>query len=465
MTDPRRRIPAVDRLLASEAFSPLLEAAPRVLVVRATQWVQQELRSAIARGTERAAAVDDPAWYARRVAERLEALGRSSLRPAINATGVVLHTNLGRAPLGDAARAAVARVTASYSNLEYDVEAGRRGSRYDHCAGLLAELTGAEAALVVNNNAAAVVLALNTLADGLDAVISRGELVEIGGSFRVPEIMARSGARMVEVGATNRTHADDYAAALSNRTGVVLAVHRSNFRVTGFTADVPLAELVELAHARGVAVVNDLGSGLLVDPAALGLPATEPTAADALRSGADVVTMSGDKLLGGPQAGIVLGRADPVERMRRNPLCRALRVDKMTLAALEATLALYRDPERARRELPALRMLASTADELGDRAEAFVRSLREVGVAATAADGASAVGGGAFPDAELPTTLVLIATDDRSPEDVLAGLRAAEPPVVARIVDDRVALDLRTVFAGEEDALRAAVVEACGEGR
>lgn len=451
--DPRSRIPSVERLLASDAFAPLLSEAPRRLVVRVTRAVQEALREGLGSGGGPAsAALDEPEWYAERVQARLAALRRPSLRRLINATGVVLHTNLGRSPLADAAREAVARVASSYSSLEYDLEVGGRGSRYTHCSGLLRELTGAEAALVVNNNAAAVVLALNTLAEGGQALISRGELVEIGGSFRIPEIMAKSGARMVEVGATNRTHRRDYEAALGPETAVILTVHRSNFRVTGFTSDVPLRELTALGRAHDVPVLDDLGSGLLVDPSALGLP-REPTPADALSAGADVVTMSGDKLLGGPQAGIVLGRADLVARMRRNPLCRAFRVDKMTLAALEATLMLYRDPERARDEIPALRMLAAPVERLTERARAFGERLRDHGLEAELLPGLSAVGGGACPEAELPTMLVAPATKDLSARELAERLRASDPPVVARIAQDRVVLDLRTVRPDEEAAL------------
>jgi L-seryl-tRNA(Ser) seleniumtransferase len=492
VSDPRRGIPAVDRLLASEAFAPLLARAPRTLVRDALQAVQREVREALGtgmgvlssmvdepapgvgdaggyepggHGAEAAVAgapavPRDPAWFAARVAERLDRLERPSLRPVINATGVVLHTNLGRAPLADAAIAAIARVARSYSNLEYDVAAGVRGSRYDHCAALLRELTGAEAALVVNNNAAAVVLALNTIAEGREAVVSRGELVEIGGSFRIPEIMERSGARLREVGATNRTHRGDYERALSEATGAVLKVHRSNFRIVGFTADVPLAEVVEIAHARGIPVLSDLGSGLLFDLTDLGLP-PEPTATAALRAGADVVTMSGDKLLGGPQAGILLGRREWIDRMRKNPLCRAFRVDKLTLAALEATLALYRDPGRARREIPVLRMLGWTVEELGDRARAFAERLRTQGIEAELREGSSAVGGGAYPGVELPTVLVLPVVTPRGGATAFERrLRDGDPAVIARLVDGAVALDLRTVLPGEEEALLRRIADA-----
>lgn len=463
MADPRREIPAVDQLLRTEAFAALVAAAPRRLLVEALQSLQDELRAALAEGVAAPPRVREPAWYAQEVGRWLAARERPSLRPVINATGVVLHTNLGRAPLSASARVAVERVARSYSNLEYDTEAGGRGSRYTHCAALLTELTGAEAALVVNNNAAAVVLALNTLAAGREAVVSRGELVEIGGSFRIPEIMEKSGARMVEVGATNRTRRSDYEEAVSESTGVLLKVHRSNFRIAGFTAEVPLAELVEVGRARSVSVLHDLGSGLFLDAAALGLGQVlreEPTPMAALRAGAAVVTMSGDKLLGGPQAGIVLGRKELIGRMRRNPLCRAFRVDKLTLAALEATLALYRDPERALHEVPVLRMLAATVGEIRTRAELFVERLGGAGVEAEVIGGASAVGGGAAPAIELPTALVALAPDRSSPDTLSARLRAAEPPVVARIADHRIVLDLRTVLPDEEAQLLERVRDA-----
>ncbi len=460
--DPRRAIPSVDRLLASAEFAPLLARAPRRRVVELLQEVQREVRASPAD-----AARADDAFYAARVLDRLERLERSSLVPVLNATGVVLHTNLGRAPLADAALEAMARVASGYGALEYDMDAGRRGSRYSHCAGLLRELTGAEDALVVNNNAAALVLALSTLAAGRAALVSRGELVEIGDSFRIAEIVGKSGAHLVEVGATNRTHLRDYAAALvtdgpeAERTGAILKVNRSNFQVSGFTSEATVAELATLA-ARRVPVVADLGSGLLVDPALLALP-HEPTPRQALREGADLVTMSGDKLLGGPQAGILLGRADLVAALRANPLCRALRPDKLTLAALEATLRLYLDPERALSEIPTLRMLRLTADELALRARDFAARLAAAGVPATCEEGTSAVGGGAYPQAPLPTTLVAIPA--RAGEQPLSAAEIERrlrhgTAVLARIADERVLLDLRTVFPREEPRLLDAVVAA-----
>lgn len=454
MSDARRRIPAVDALLGAPAFAPLLERASRGRVTAALRAVQAELRRRLTRGDATPDGIEQPDWYAEHTAAQLSRMDRPSLRPVINATGVVLHTNLGRALLPEPARAAMQAAATSYSNLEYDLDAGTRGSRYDHCAQLLRELTGAEAALVVNNNAAAVVLALNTLAQDREAVISRGELVEIGGSFRVSEIMARSGAVMREVGATNRTHPADYEAAMSPDTAVIVKVHRSNFQLTGFTAEVSVPELVALGRRVGVPVLHDLGSGLLADLSPMGLTG-EPTVADALGAGPDIVTLSGDKLLGGPQAGIVLGSDEIVARMRRNPLCRAFRVDKLTLAALEATLALYRDPDTVLDTVPTLRMLAMPAEAVRQRGERLVEALTEAGIAADVVPGVSTVGGGAFPGAELATHLVAI---DGPADSLHAALRAGEPPVVARIADGRLLLDLRTVLPEDDarlvDALR-----------
>lgn len=477
MSDPRRAIPAVDQLLESEAFAPLLERTSRARVRELLEEVQRELRASLASGASDGASAEaavvasggtadaigagvpiQAEWYADRVLEGIAEGERPSLRSLVNATGVVLHTNLGRAPLAEAARQAVREVSTSYTNLEYDVGAGRRGSRYDHCSELLTELTGAESALVVNNNAAAVALSLNTLAAGREAIVSRGELVEIGGSFRIPEIVASSGARLREVGTTNKTHLRDYRGALGEETGAILKVHRSNFRLLGFTAEVPLDELVGLGHQHGVPVVEDLGSGLLHDLSDLGLP-NEPTAGDSIRAGVDVVTMSGDKLLGGPQAGILLGTEEWIAPMRANPLCRAFRVDKMTLAALEATLRLYRDPSRARREVPVLRMLAASGRELEERAESIAKRLQTVGVRTTLRPGESAVGGGALPGATLPTTLIALESD-LAPSVIERALRAGEPAVIARISDGQVVLDPRTILPGEEEALAEATIAA-----
>jgi L-seryl-tRNA(Ser) seleniumtransferase len=452
--DPRRAIPAVEGLLAGPAFASLLRELPRERVIAATRAVQHRVRQMVSAGTAPPAGIAEPEWYAAAVRAELAEWLRPSLVPVLNATGVVLHTNLGRAPLAPAALDALAATAGGYSNLEYDLETGGRGSRYDHCVAQLRRLTGAEDALVVNNNAAALVLALNTLALGREAIISRGELVEIGGEFRVAEIMARSGARMVEVGATNRTHLRDFQAALSERTALFLKVHRSNFRVTGFVAEVAPDELAQLAHEHGRPLLHDLGSGLLLSAETLGLPA-EPTIAEALAQGADLVTASGDKLLGGPQAGILCGRSDLVAACRTNPLCRAFRVDKLTVAALSATLALYFDPAAARQAVPALRMLTLPGDVIDARARAAADALGARGIPAETVPATSQVGGGALPEAGLPSTALAL-RHPRGAATLERALRTGAPPVIARIQDERVLLDLRTV----PDALDAALVDA-----
>jgi L-seryl-tRNA(Ser) seleniumtransferase len=455
MSDARSRIPAVDTLLASPAFESLIERAGRGRVADAVRAVQAAVR---ADAGHRGAPPSDPGWYVRAAEERIEREDRPSLRRVINATGVVLHTNLGRAPLPEAARGAISEAC-GYTTLEYDEATGSRGSRHDHCVALLRELTGAEAALVVNNNAAAVVLALNTLADGAEAVISRGELVEIGGAFRVPEIMARSGVRMREVGSTNRTHLRDYEGAIGAATGAVLKIHRSNFKVEGFVAEVGVEELAPVTRQAGVPLIHDLGSGALMDMAELGLP-HEPTAREALAAGADIVTMSGDKLLGGPQAGIVLGRVGLIDRLRTSPLCRALRCDKLTLAALAATLALYRDPERARREIPVLRMLGASEAGLAARASGLVDRLVTRGAEAAMAPAMSTVGGGAYPGVELATTVVTVRPGPDGAEALARRLRTGAVAVVARVREGQVLLDPRTVDPSEEALLIDMVVAA-----
>ena len=451
MTDARRTLPSVGALLERAPVRALLDAAPRALVVDA-------VRATVAQARETASQPADDAAWAEAIAGRLAELARPSLRRVINATGVVLHTNLGRAPLAATAIDAVAAIAAGYSNLELDLAHGVRGSRYTHCASLLRELTGAEDALVVNNCAAALVLALNTVADGREAVLSRGELVEIGGSFRVHEIMAKSGARLREVGATNRTHLADYEHAIGAETGALLKVHRSNFAVRGFTAEATVRDLAPLAAAKALPIVHDLGSGLLVSLDALGLRG-EPTAREALEAGASIVVMSGDKLLGGPQAGLIVGEARWLEAMRRNPLARSYRVDKLTLAALEATLALYREPDRALRDIPTLTLLAATPEELRERATALARELRREGIAGEPVESAGTVGAGAFPDAQLRGAAVAL---DGDAEGWAARLRAGSPAVVGRINEGRLQLDLRAVLERELPELARAVVAARG---
>ncbi len=426
-----RDLPSVDELLRDER----LAGESRELVLAAARTVLGRAREEIQEGT-------DPGSIVEGVLRELDRSRRPSLRRVINATGVLVHTNLGRAPLADAALARVAEVGAGYSNLEYDLERGERGSRQDHLGPLLGRLTGAEAALVVNNNAAAVLLALAALAEGREVVVSRGELIEIGDGFRIPDVLARSGARLVEVGTTNRTRADDYERAIGPETAVLLRVHQSNFRVVGFSERPQLTELSAIARAHDLPLVDDLGSG------ALGRVGDEPMPAESFRAGADLVCFSGDKLLGGPQAGVVVGRADLVERLRRHPLQRALRADKLTLAALEGTLVLALDPE-TRDDVPVLRMLHEPVEAVRARA---VRLAELVG--GEVEETVARVGGGALPLVELPSAACAV-------EEELAGpLRLGEPPVVAVVRDGRTLLDCRTLNDAEVDEVAIAVAEA-----
>ena len=454
MNDPRRDIPSVDRLLGSAPFESLLRLASRTRVAAILRQLQQDLRAQLSNDSAKAAKLDAE-WFAEQVQTRLAASEEPLLTSVINGTGVVLHTNLGRAPLAAEAIAALNAIASGYSNLEYDLEAGARGSRYDHCRGLLIELTGCEDALVVNNNAGALVLALNTIASGREAIVSRGELVEIGGSFRVPEIMERSGARLREVGSTNRTHLSDYQEALSEKTGAILKVHRSNFQITGFASEVDVGELSVVAHSANLPLLFDLGSGLLYDLSRFGFP-SEPRPQEAIAAGADLVTLSGDKLLGGPQAGLILGTRERIAALRRNPLCRALRVDKLTLAALEATLRLYRDPENARIRIPALRMLTASESDLFERARMLASRLSARGIPAEAVQSTGLVGGGAYPDLQLASAAVCVGTPEQASR-LERSARLARPAVIGRIVEDRFAIDLRAVQAGDEDVIERVI--------
>ncbi len=454
-----RALPSVDEVVRALAGRPL---PSRVRTVEAVRAVLAERRRAVLAATSpadlEAVALETPALLPR-VYAALDEAGAWSLDRVINATGVVLHTNLGRAPLGPSALARVALVAARYSNLELDVRTKTRGSRYEHVDPLLARLSGAEASLVVNNNAAAVLLALESLARGREVVVSRGELIEIGGAFRIPDIMARSGAQLVEVGTTNRTRLADYAAAITPETALLLKVHPSNYRVVGFTESVPTAELAELGRTRGVPVLEDLGSGCFLDLRPWGLP-REPTVPETVAAGADLVTFSGDKLLGGPQAGLVVGRRALVARLRENPLNRALRIDKLTLAALEATLRAYEDPATAAREIPTLRMLSEAAEVVRRRARRVLGRVpaparRTLGLAVVA--DRSEVGGGALPLAALPTAALALGTPARPATALDAALRAGRPPVIGRIADERLLLDCRTVMDDEVPALAAAL--------
>ena len=450
MTDPRRALPSVAALLEREDVRAMLTRAPRSVVATAVRAVLARVRS----GGE--ALPEGGGEWGALVASEVESLETPSLRPVFNATGVVLHTNLGRAPLAQVAIDAVVRTAAGGTNLEYDLEEGGRGSRYVHCVPLLRELTGAEDAIVVNNCAAALVLALNTLADGKEAIISRGELIEIGGSFRVPEIMERSGAILREVGTTNRTNVDDYRRAIGAGAGAIVKVHRSNFEQRGFVAEASLRELAPLALEGGLSLLYDFGSGLMIPLDEYGLGG-EPLARDGVRDGASLVLMSGDKLLGGPQAGIIVGSREAVSACRRNPLCRALRVDKLTLAALEATLSVYRDPARAAREIPALAMLTAPAAEVRARADSLGAALARRGIAATVVASEATVGGGAFPSARIPSSALALDGDAPALE---RRLRRAPHPTVARIERGRLLLDLRSVPASHDGDLERALLDA-----
>ena len=448
-----RALPSVDVLIGALAGEAALAGVPRPRLAAA---VREILGAERRRLLEAGGPAADAGALGRRVVAALTRSGLFSLAPVINATGVVLHTNLGRALLSSLAQERLREVASAYSNLEMDVSRKERGSRYSHVDGLLRRLSGAEAALVVNNCASAVLLALETLARGKEVIVSRGELIEIGGEFRIPDILRRSGAALREVGTTNRTHLKDYVNAIGPETGLILKVHTSNYRVVGFTAAVSSRELAELGRARGVTVMEDLGSGCLVDLTRHGFP-YEPTVPEVVASGVDLVSFSGDKLLGGPQAGIVVGRAELVERLARNPLNRALRIDKFTIAALEATLYAY-EAGTALETIPTLRMLTEPLASIRRRAR---RVLARVGPAATRALGArvtessSQVGGGALPTVELPTAVVALGTRERPAGGLDEALRTGHPPVLGRLLDDRLLLDCRTVLASDVPALAA----------
>jgi L-seryl-tRNA(Ser) seleniumtransferase len=446
-----RAIPSVDQLTQRPAVRALLMAYGHDAVVQAVRSAAGEMRERLR--LEDTASEPDAlaAAIEQRASLLLSSAFRPSLRRVINATGVIVHTNLGRAPLGEAAVARIREVASGYTNLEYDLDAGRRGARDTHAEALLCRLTGAEAAVVVNNCAAATMLTLAALARGRDVVISRAELVEIGGGFRVPDVMAQSGARLREVGTTNRTRASDYALAIGDQTGAILRVHPSNFRVEGFVERTPLGELVALGRRFSIPLIEDLGSGFTpVAGTAIPALAEEPTVQHSVRAGVDVVCFSGDKLLAGPQAGVIVGRAELVLRIRRHPLLRALRVDKLTYAALEATLAEHL-AGRAGETLPVLRMAKLSAAAIGTRAERIAAALREAGWRAEIVDGLSTIGGGSAPGSGLPTRLLALERDGQSADALESRLRALDIPLIARIENDKVVLDLRTVAEDDDE--------------
>jgi L-seryl-tRNA(Ser) seleniumtransferase len=455
-----KQIPKVDRVLGWPEITQLLKCYPRPEVLKAIRGCLNRFRERIGNGIPEA--VPERERVVSAISDELARRQRQGLQPVVNGTGVVIHTNLGRSPLANVAEEAVLAVSRGYSNLEYNLVSGDRGGRTAHVEGLIRELTGAEFALVVNNNAAAVMLALSALAAKREVVISRGELVEIGGSFRIPDVMRQSGATLVEVGATNRTHARDYLSAISDSTALLLKVHASNFAIVGFTAEVTLAELAVLGREKGIPVMLDAGSGSLMDLTPYGIRG-EPTIRNSLCQGADVVTFSGDKLLGGPQAGIIAGRRDLLEPMKHHPLMRAFRAGKLSLAALEATLRLYRDEQQALRDVPVLRMLTMTPEELSRRAGQIILRLKRQlpgEVMFSKHTGESSAGGGSVPLQHLPTTLIEISIQGATPSRIEAALRQAITPVIGRIHQDRFLLDVRTIFDRDITALSDSLGEA-----
>jgi L-seryl-tRNA(Ser) seleniumtransferase len=465
-TDLYRKLPSVDELLRRSDLAAIVASEGQALVTDAARAVLARLRVEISSARLDAAAVDlalsgIPDAITRQVRQSLS----YSLRPIINATGVILHTNLGRAPLAASALEHVRNTSSTYSNLEFDLDSGERGQRdvhvdrlfrkllHDGFAGEGARTTPDISTIVVNNNAAAVLLGLNTLAEGGEVIVSRGELVEIGGSFRIPDVMSKSNATLREVGTTNRTRVSDYDAAINEKTRLLLRVHRSNFQITGFTEQPAIEELAALARKRNIPLMEDLGSGALFDLHSIGVSG-EPGVLDSLRAGVDVVSYSGDKLLGGPQAGMLSGRGDLIARMRANSLFRALRVDKLTYAALEATLLAYLNNHDA---IPALRMMHLSEDDIGQRAEAVAEAVGSSRLKVEITDGESVIGGGAAPSAALSTRLLAVTCEGLSADEISARLRTAEPPIIARVEEGRVLLDLRTVFPEQDGAVIAAL--------
>ena len=454
-----RKLPSVDALLRRAEVAALLADFSPEQVTDGVRCLLHESRAAIQKGES----APDEAVLMTRLAEHLQQSSQTSLRSVINATGVIIHTNLGRAPLSAAARQAIQSAATGYNNLEYDIDAGERGSRHTHARELLRQLTGAEDALVVNNNAGAVFLVLSALCAGKEVIISRGELVEIGGGFRIPDVLRQSRAKLVEVGTTNRTHSRDFADAIGGETGALMRVHASNFQQIGFVTKPSLTELVEIAQCvewpGPPPVIDDLGSGTLLDTAAFGL-SPEPTVQQSIAAGADIVTFSGDKLLGGPQAGLIVGRAELIEKVRRHPLTRALRVDKLTLAGLEATLQSYRRG-KAVEEIPVWQMIAASPESLRVRAEGWRERLVAADLSAEVLPGQSTVGGGSLPGETLPT--FLLALGAAHPDAAAARLRQANLPVIGRIQQERLLFDPRTVLPEQEEALLSALIAGVGQ--
>ncbi len=462
-----RKIPSVDETLARPEVSDLIKTYSRNVVVEAIRICLKRLREELLH-REGPLEIDESSFSIGRLyplfKSEIERQTQPRLRRVINATGVVIHTNLGRSRLHPSALQHLIEVSQAYSNLEYDLERGERGSRYVPVEEILCRLSGAESAMAVNNNAGAVLLVLNTLGEGREVVVSRGELVEIGGAFRIPDVMKRSGALLREVGTTNRTHLNDYQEAIGPQTALLLKVHTSNFKVMGFTSDVSLQELVELGRQHHLPVMEDLGSGCLVDLTKYGL-LKEPTVQEVMRTGVDVLTFSGDKLLGGPQAGIILGKKGRIDLIKTNPLTRALRIDKLTLAALESTLLLYLDEKKAMSEIPTLQMLTLDPDQLKRRGRRLLKRLTEIsGIEAVLKEDVSQVGGGSLPLQELPTMVIAIQALSLSVNDFENNLRKGNPPIISRISKEEVVLDLRTIVDDEIPLLAQGIEKALSPG-
>lgn len=463
-----RSLPAVDRLLHEEVIENLLTRLPRRIVLEAVQQTVASYRDSITGTTDNEnnpEAFDlSPAKLAEEAAALAEKMAGMNLRSVINATGIIIHTNLGRAPLPETAIEALNDIASRYNNLEFSLDKGKRGSRQEHIEDLICQLSGAEAAIAVNNNAAAVFLALNTIAAGREVVVSRGQLVEIGGSFRIPEIMATSGAALKEVGTTNKTYLRDYEEAVNENTAAFLKVHTSNYHMIGFTAEAGTAELAAAAHKRGLLLLDDLGSGVFLDLEKYNLP-PEPRVQDSIANGADLVTFSADKMLGGPQAGIIVGRKELISAIKTNQLARTLRVDKFAVAALEATLRLYLDEDRAVKEIPVWQMLTAKSEALKKRADKLAEALGNIFEPGRVkvVKSISKVGGGALPMAELPTHLVSLELSGMAltPEVVVEKLRFTDPPVILRIYQDKLLFDPRTIFENQEETLVKVVGEVC----
>jgi L-seryl-tRNA(Ser) seleniumtransferase len=460
-----RKIPSVDELLSRPQMVDLLKVHPRTVVVEAVRKGLERLRENIL-GRQDLSELGEAFFSFETLyplfQKEIDLQIQPRLRRVINATGVVIHTNLGRAPLHPSAIKHLMEVSKAYSNLEYDLELGERGDRHTHVEETLCRLSGAESTLVVNNNAGAVLLVLNTLAEGKEVIVSRGELVEIGGAFRIPDVMKRSGALLREIGTTNRTHFNDYQKAIGPHTALLLKVHTSNFRVMGFTSEVSLQDLVQLGREHQLPVAEDLGSGCLIDLTRYGLE-KEPTVQETIKTGVDAVTISGDKLLGGPQAGIILGKKKILDLVKINPLSRALRIDKLTLAALESTLLLYLDEEKAVEEIPTLRMLSLATKELRKKGKRLLKRLSagtNQRIAFSLRDDVSQVGGGALPLQELPTIVVVIKPLDFSVNSLEEGLRKGDPPIISRISKEELILDMRTVFDQEIPIIAARIEKA-----